>query len=333
MDDRCRDLCSDCANGAPHESRSGYYKCRYIDDPPRAPSHCLFYDGPRIPVDVVIITAARVEYDAVLDELHPAGRIAWRTLSTVQNGRWRVSTYGSSRDARARLRLALGLAAIPGLPAAAALTALAIQVFCPSHVAMVGITAGRQGEVNIGDVIVPRELWDYGAGKWEDDNKTRKVVFRPRSAQKSIEESIRQACHDLGDRTDNLSQIRNDWADRHRGIDFPIPKVHIGPMVSGAAVINAEEIWKQVLSHNDKIIALDMEAYGVLYAAATAAIPLYRPLCVIMKSVCDYGVSKTDWAQSYAAYTSVKFFKSYLEEFILDDEYHHNPVRVNVRSA
>jgi len=104
-------------------------------------------------------------------------------------------------------------------------------------------------------------------------------------------------------------------------------------MVSGAAVVNTERIWQQVLKQNDKVIALDMEAYGVVYATELAAVPLYSPQCVVIKSVCDYGVDKTDWAQEYAAYTSVKFFKIYLEEFILNEEYRRNPARMNVLSG
>jgi nucleoside phosphorylase len=334
MEDRHRDLCSDCAHGSEFEHLPGFYQCNCVVSPVSAPSHCTFYAGPRTPVDVVIMTAVSVESDAVLAELHPNGRAAWKPICTVQNGLWYVSTYESPNNPRARVRLALPeLPRSSGLPAAASLTALAVQLFRPSHVAMLGITAGRQGEVGIGDIIVPRELWDYGAGKWEENRRTRRVVFRPRAVPKIIKDHVRQWCHQLGNRREYLSRMHEDWATRHPNVDFPVPRVHIGPMVSGAAVVNTERIWQQVLKQNDKVIALDMEAYGVVYATELAAVPLYSPQCVVIKSVCDYGVDKTDWAQEYAAYTSVKFFKIYLEEFILNEEYRRNPARMNVLSG
>src|SRR5712672_851333 len=133
MEDRHRDLCSDCAHGRRFERLPGFYRCNCVTSPVSAPSHCTFYAGPRNPVDVVIITAVSVESEAVLFELHPSGRDAWKPICTIQNGLWYVSTYESPHDPRARVRLALpALPRSPGLSAAAGLTALAVQLFRPS---------------------------------------------------------------------------------------------------------------------------------------------------------------------------------------------------------
>jgi nucleoside phosphorylase len=104
-------------------------------------------------------------------------------------------------------------------------------------------------------------------------------------------------------------------------------------MVSGAAVVSAEAIWNRVLQQNDNVLALDMEAYGVALATQCATTPQYNPSWFIAKSVCDYGARKEDHAQPYAAYTSVRFFKLYLDEFILGTEPRRAPARTNILSS
>lgn len=62
-------------------------------------------------------------------------------------------------------------------------------------------------------------------------------------------------------------------------------------------------------------IGLDMEAYGVVYAAQNATDP--RPIPLVIKSVCDYANDeKTDQYQKFAAYTSCEFSKLVIEKFL-----------------
>lgn len=331
MQTRTSDLCGDCSHGEALKEWPGYYKCSILERRPIEPlSHCLFYAGDRLSVDVVIVTATSVEFNTVLEELHPAGLKAWDSICPPEDHNWRICTYQSHSDQNASVRLALTVLEAPGLVAAASTTALAVQLFRPSHVVMVGITAGREGEVHIGDIIAPRELWDYGAGKWEEDKTSGRLIFRPRPIPKHMDSHVNQWCFRLGADQGYYRKIRDAWAERYPDAQFTVPKVHNGPMVSGAAVVNAEAIWQQVLEQNNKILALDMEAYGVLYAVIGARAPLYTPSCAIMKSVCDYGVDKNDLAQSYAAFTSVKFFQKYLEDFIINSEYKYRPIRLNI---
>ena len=204
-----------------------------------------------------------------------------------------------------------------GLSATAGLTALGIQLFRPTHIAMLGITAGRPSKTQIGDVLIPQEIWDYGAGKWEE--RSGKVHFVARGEHQSLDEHVRQWCDNLARREEDLTSIRRNWLSRHaQSSGVSVPTVRMGPMVSGAAVVNAEAIWTQVIAQNDKIIGLDMEAYAFALASECAATPQYSPSWLVAKSVCDFGIVKQDDAQAYAAYTSVQFFKLYLDQYILD---------------
>jgi nucleoside phosphorylase len=297
-----------------------------------SPSHCLFYRGVRKPVDVVIITAVQVELDAVLRYLHPDGVDAWETIATESDGMWFFCSYTASADPRACTRIAVAKTRTMGLTAASSMAALAIQLFRPTYIVMLGITAGRQGKTEIGDIMIPLEIWDYGAGKWTED--AGKLLFKARGSRHQLEEHIRQRCENLASQNGIFVEMRRRWAERHPGRSiFPAPQVRIAPMVSGAAVVDSEEIWKHVLAQNDEVLALDMEAYGITYAAHNAATPQYGIRCIVAKSVCDYGVVKHDDAQTYAAFTSVLFFKSYLDTFLLGQKDLKSPVRRNMPSA
>lgn len=328
---RITNLCADCGHGKKVNTKREKFECAitqsYIPTPP---SHCLYYNGPRFPIDVVIICAVHVEREAVLNYLHPDGEVAWKPVTTIEDGLWRSCRYKSTGDSEASVGIACTKTRMTGLTAAASLTSLAIQLFRPSHIVMLGITAGRQSETQIGDIVVPLELWDHGAGRWEEEEGGQ-LRFRPRGARQPIDEYVRQWCDELADRRADLINIRDSWAARYPDRPaYSSPKVKIAPMVSGAAVVDAEEIWQRVLDQNDKVLAIDMEAYGVALAAHCAATPQYRPYCLVAKSVCDYGVRKEKDAQPYAAFTSTRFFKMYLDEFILGDASKRSPMRTNI---
>src|SRR5437773_1062691 len=110
-----RALCEDCPKGD-KLGPEGCYKCQVLDGLVQTPSHCLYYAGKRTPVDVVIITATRIEFDTVLKDLHPGGERAWKPECLAEDGNWYLSTYDSPINPDASVRLALTLASTQGLP-------------------------------------------------------------------------------------------------------------------------------------------------------------------------------------------------------------------------
>jgi len=195
---------------------------------------------------------------------------------------------------------------------------------------MLGITAGRKGKTCIGDVIIPQQVWDYGAGKWELTNRI--LQFRARPESEPIDEDIRQSCERMKDDLACCEEIFNDPmkpVQKRQGKSIR-PQIQIGSMVSGAAVVNAKPIWERIREQNDTVIALDMEAYGLALATRLAKTSRYKPEWLIAKSVCDYGQGKKDSHQSYAARASARFFRKYLENFILAEKASFPRVRHNV---
>ncbi len=114
-------------------------------------------------VDVLILTAIKPEYDAVLNVSDGA----------APNSEW-VKEPGPTglevafRDFQGRggpLRVAVTRTLEMGGVAAANAGVAVIQAHQPRVLAMSGVCAGRPGWVELGDVIVADALWKYDAGK------------------------------------------------------------------------------------------------------------------------------------------------------------------------
>lgn len=193
-----------------------------------------------------------------------------------------------------------------GMTVAVTLTMKLIWHFRPQYVLMVGIAAGIAApgteEQIYGDVLVADMIWNYTAGKFVSPDRTEirfgGVGFIPRPAVVRTDETL-------------LELVRRAAASPENQCH-----VHIGPMATGSAVVtNREIVNKQIHTMYRETIGLDMEAFGVVYAAQNATAP--RPKALVIKSICDYANNeKSDQYQKFAAYTSCEFAKLLMEKFL-----------------
>lgn len=193
-----------------------------------------------------------------------------------------------------------------GMTVAVALTMKLIEHFRPQFVMMVGIAAGIArsdiAEQIYGDVVVADMIWNYTSGKFVSPDRTDirfgNVGFISRPAVVKTDGAL-------------LEYVRKAAASPENQCH-----VHIGSMATGSAVVtNREIVNKQIHTMFRETIGLDMEAYGVVYAAQNATAP--RPKALVIKSVCDYANNeKSDQYQKFAAYTSCEFAKLLLEKFL-----------------
>lgn len=153
-----------------------------------------------------------------------------------------------------------------------------------------------------GDVVVPNIVWNYAAGKFVSPDKADitfgDLGFLPRSTYASIPEEIMPYIKRAVDSEENQCHV------------------YIGPMACGSTVVaNRIILEKQVHSQLHSTVGLDMESYGVVYAAYHATKP--KPVPIIVKSVCDFANNdKSDDYQKFAAYTSCQFAKLLYEKFL-----------------
>lgn len=193
-----------------------------------------------------------------------------------------------------------------GMTAAATLSMKLIQHTRPKYLIMPGIAAGINdgagSDQMYGDVILADRVWNYSNGKYVSPDKAEivfgEVGFIPRPTIIDIDPSLLPTFQKA------VGCAQNECY------------VHIGPLASGSTVVaNKSILEKQVTGKYENTQGLEMEAYGVAYAAKHATEP--RPRAIIAKSICDFADSrKDDSYQKFAAYTSCEFVKFLLENVL-----------------
>lgn len=199
-----------------------------------------------------------------------------------------------------------------GMVAAASLTTNMIHNFAPRYVIMTGIAAGIKKKTNLGDAVVAGYTWDYGAGKEiVDDNGFGRHLntFQPIQTDASLLAKVKRLQQD----TDFLNSIEKGFNGHAPDTKF---KIVIGPMATGAAVIANPEMIKCIMENQTRdVVAVEMEAYGMYYAANWAVQP--KPKFVAIKSICDYAdEKKNDDFHEFASYSSVKVFEKLAKEYL-----------------
>lgn len=167
-----------------------------------------------------------------------------------------------------------------------------LQEFRPRVLVMTGICGGFSDTVGIGDLIVAEKSWDWQAGKWSD-----KGALATAPDQRDGSAELVTLSHDV---SDVLSDAHKAYTEERP--ELP-PRVLVGPMVTGSAVIASAEFQHVFRGQHRKIVGVDMECYGLYYAAENHAGAPVKVLCA--KAVSDLADhSKSDDYQRYCSYIS-----------------------------
>ncbi|MGC0995429.1 hypothetical protein [Pantoea agglomerans] len=197
-----------------------------------------------------------------------------------------------------------------GLVYAAALSAKIQIKFKPDYIFMSGICAGVADKTQLGDIIIADLVWDWGNGKAikVEGNPS----HLPSPYQISLDNKTRSKLMRLCVEKKYLKEIYENFSKGNR------PQHHlsagIGPMASGAVVIQDEDIVERIKASHRDLLAVEMEAYGVMAGPQIASD--HPAKVIIVKSVCDFAnLAKDNEWQEYAAYTSSQYiFKLIVNE-------------------
>lgn len=258
--------------------------------------------------DFAIITAVPVEMDAALTL-----DFEWHEYKIPYD---QDTYYIAEKVIHDRtVKVVLARAKNMGMSAAATVTSKTISFFKPRYVSMIGITGGRQGEVELGDIILAKMAWDYGSGKWKGEEGADKQEFSPDPNYISISPGLQSMF--LKNYDDMLRTIRTKWNKETRQNINEDNHLKVGPLASGAAVIQNEEILtKYIEPYQRKFLGVDMETYGVYYACENAFEPV--PEFFSIKAVSDFANSKkNDGYQKYCAYMSANFLYELIPELLI----------------
>jgi len=248
-------------------------------------------------IDIVIITALEyIELESVLE--YPAN---WQVTMfpndpTIYHVGELILNSGSKKNVLAASTPRMGLVS------SSALTTKIQLKFHPHYIFMVGICAGVEGKTNLGDIVIGDPVWDWGSGKSTKIDGISSHLPSPH--QISIDTKLRSKLMRLSVEKKYLNEIYCDYVlGKRPNHDL---QMIIGPMASGSSVIEDGDIVDTIKCTNRDVIAVEMEAYGVMASVIIAAESPAK--VIVIKSVCDFANlnKNNDW-QKYAAYTSVSF--------------------------
>ncbi|MBD2372893.1 phosphorylase [Leptolyngbya sp. FACHB-402] len=245
-------------------------------------------------IDFAIITAIKIERLAILkvleideakDRVRKGSRTYWRKRLLLNNGRFYEIVVAQSLD----------MASVN----AAILTNDTLHHWEPAVVLMVGIaaTAKSSSKQHLGDLVVGKEIYYYEMGKVTSEGKLPEPKQIPVDATlldrvQALPESIFPILADRPDRT----QTR--------------PKLGLGVIASGDKVIADAMERDRIAAVNRKIMAIEMEGYGVI---ASTWQSFERVRCLVIRGLCDYAdSSKNDEWHDYAAAAAAGFTKHFL---------------------
>jgi nucleoside phosphorylase len=257
-------------------------------------------------VDLCIVTALQLEMDAVHS-------LAWNWNDSEPLDDMTFIRKGTFESGGEERSVVTACCRRMGSVAAALLTAKLIERFRPRFVVMPGICAGVQGKVAIGDTVLMDPVWEWPSGKLveEADGGT---YLQPAPHQIAVSEFVIA-------RAERLRQDSQFWRSVAASIEGEKPEqgfhLHIGPGASGSAVVTDPTTMGAIKAQHRKLLAVEMEVYGVYAAARASAVP--RPTALAMKTVCDFAdEAKADQWQRLAAQVSSKvvaqFFERYMRE-------------------
>lgn len=246
-------------------------------------------------VDFLIVTALEKERKAVSQQLGGS-----KPIIEPDHPPYYLSTLETGRRSNQVDRVVAVIVAGEGNVAAGQQTAIYIQHLQPSCVFMVGIAGGLSKDVKLGDVVVSTQIKYYETAKETPSGS------EPRPDGTPVD-------------TELLNRARYYGADWHTFIrakrpgdstDNEIPQVFFGVIASGEKVIADEARASELKQLHSKILAIDMEAYGVGDAAARAT---NRPRFIAIRGISDYADNnKNDDWQEYAADSAAAFTVAFL---------------------
>lgn len=219
---------------------------------------------------------------------------------------WKLSNNGKE------IKIVAAAAPEMGMAASAVIATKMLSHFKPRYLAMTGIAAGiKDRDLNFGDIIVADPSWDYGFGKIKME-ESGEQTFLSEVCQIRIDTKIKGWFEEIATKQGLFDNIYNEYSGNK---PKDRPKLYLGPLASGAAVVANIDVVKNIIKQNRKLLGIEMETYGIYCAGQNSCEP--KPKFFSLKSVSDYAdVNKGDDYQSYAAFTSARVLKYIVDKYI-----------------
>ena len=194
-----------------------------------------------------------------------------------------------------------------GLVDASIVATRALETFSPRLICMSGICAGFEGRTKLGTLVVSDRSWDHQAGKHRGDQ------FEIRSYQEGVDNATRISLSQLIEEDPKLAAL----ASKPHQAQVPSEAALLSPSVSGSAVVASSGYADVIKSQHGKVVAVDMEVFGIYRAAALYASPV---IVFAAKTVVDHAnENKADDMQQAGAILSARFVVKALARLLKGD--------------
>jgi nucleoside phosphorylase len=241
-------------------------------------------DDIRRSADVVIITALKMELEAVITNSGP-----WQLVG--RHGSAPFPYYWT--DAYQGVKIAAVCMLGSGLTQSAITTTQTLDFLAPRRIVLVGVCAGVADKAQLGDICISEQIVDYEGGRVEADGVSRR--WEAYQADSALLRELRTSSDDTWAAT--LTIPRPDGS-------VETPTIHMGTILSGNKVVADAGYLASLTNTWTQAIGLDMESAG----AAAASHAHSKPGVVMIKGVCDRAdFSKNDEWQAYAADAAGRF--------------------------
>lgn len=170
-----------------------------------------------------------------------------------------------------------------GNDSAAATAATLVAELKPEVLVLAGIAASlNPKDAKLGDVVVAEQVFRYDSRRKERDFAT---TFGPYGLQ--VDQKMLSHAQDLISDPGFAKIVSKRLL---AVLAQPLsPNLLIGDIASGDAVVDSENMREKLLELNRKLVAVEMEAAGVLRACTTAAV---TPRALIIRGISDYAADK-----------------------------------------
>lgn len=251
--------------------------------------------------DFAIITALEIERDAILDKFGTYKIIRDEKIDnwTYYEINYKIPTGNES------YKIIIVMLPDMGNTTSGLISNDLIKKYNPKYIIMFGIAGGiEENKVHKSDVVVATRIDYYELGRIEDSG-----------VKQRGDDSIPTDKLLL----DRIKAFKNENWKNEIGVESPndkeilkLPDVYIGPIACGEKVIRSDEFRHNLLKIWPKLIAVEMESWGVSQAAWHNK---NRPRFITIRGICDYAdPNKDDKWRKRAAYTAAAYLKAFLSE-------------------
>lgn len=239
---------------------------------------------------------------ALDSELAPLRRIFEMRRIAEDADAFRFGFTDKSGLVRSGIACAIGKA---GPVAAAATTQRLINAYKPRLCLMTGICGGIRKKVDLCDVVAFESVFDWDSGKYKARKRKGALRLSARPEPLSIRGTLIHRVVREMISAGTFERVNAALVAKATKGKIKTFKLRLKPAASGAAVVATVSIAKQISALNEDIAAVDMESYGLYFAARFGGGP--KPEVICLKAVSDFCDSrKNDDYQRAAASLSAR---------------------------